>query len=55
LYFAFENILATKTYTKFIQEAQSKGYFVTMVYFWLYSPELAVERVKTRVISGVKN
>jgi len=50
--FAFETTLATKTYTQFIREAQSKGYFVTLVYFWLNSPELAIERVKTRVISG---
>ena len=50
--FAFETTLATKTYTQFIREAQAKGYFVTMVYFWLNSPELAIERVKTRVISG---
>ena len=53
--FAFETTLATKSYVKFIQEAQSKGYFVTLVYFWLNSPELAVERVKNRVISGGHN
>jgi predicted ABC-type ATPase len=50
--FAFETTLATKSYVKFILEAQLKGYFVTLVYFWLNSPELAVERVKERVISG---
>lgn len=50
--FAFETTLATKAYVQFIREAQVKGYFVTLVYFWLSSPELAIERVKTRVISG---
>jgi len=50
--FAFETTLATKTYVQFIREAHAKGYFVTLVYFWLSSPELAIERVKTRVISG---
>jgi predicted ABC-type ATPase len=50
--FAFETTLATKSYVQFIRKAQSKGYFVTLIYFWLNSPELAVERVKTRVISG---
>lgn len=50
--FAFETTLATKTYAPFIREAQVKGYFVTLVYFWLSSPELAIERVKTRVIAG---
>ena len=53
--FAFETTLATKSYVKFIKEAQEKGYFVTLVYLWLNSPELAVERVKTRVISGGHN
>ena len=50
--FAFETTLATKTYVQFISEAHARGYFVTLVYFWLSSPELAIERVKTRVISG---
>lgn len=50
--FAFETTLATKSYVQFIKESQSKGYFVTLIYFWLNSPELAVERVKTRVNSG---
>lgn len=50
--FAFETTLATRTYTHFIKEAQEKGYFVTLLYFWLNSPELAIERVKSRVASG---
>ncbi len=50
--FAFETTLASKSYAPFIREAQSKGYFVTLVFFWLNSPELAIERVKTRVNSG---
>lgn len=50
--FAFETTLATKSYVQFIKESQSKGYFVTLIYFWLNSPELAVERVKARVNAG---
>jgi predicted ABC-type ATPase len=50
--FAFETTLATKSYTNFIKEAQSKGYFVTLLYFWLNSPDLAIERVKSRVMDG---
>lgn len=53
--FAFETTLATKSYVQFIKDAQSKGYFVTMVFFWLNSPKLAIERVKTRVLSGGHN
>jgi predicted ABC-type ATPase len=50
--FAFETTLATKTYTQFIKDAQDKGYFVTLLYFWLNSVDLAIERVKSRVASG---
>lgn len=53
--FAFETTLSTKTYPNLIKEAQSKGYFVTLVYFWLNSIELAIERVKMRVLSGGHN
>lgn len=50
--FAIETTLATKTYVSFIKKAQSLGYFVTLLYFWLSSPELAVRRVEDRVKSG---
>jgi predicted ABC-type ATPase len=53
--FAFETTLATKSYVQFIRDAQAEGYFVTLVFFWLNSPELAIERVKTRVLSGGHN
>ena len=53
--FALETTLATKSYVQFICEAQNKGYSVTLVYFWLNSQELAIERVKTRVLSGGHN
>jgi len=41
--------LATKSYSSLIKNAQDQGYFVSIVFFWLKSPELAVERVKKRV------
>lgn len=50
--FAFETTLATRSYVNTIKEAKEKGYFVTILYFWLNSPELAVERVKIRVQEG---
>ena len=50
--FAFETTLASKAYAKYILDAQAKGYSVTLLYFWLNSPNLAVERVKSRVQSG---
>ena len=53
--FAFETTLATKSYKQKIIAAQKKGYYVTLVFFWLNKVELAVERVKTRVAEGGHN
>jgi len=53
--FAFETTLATRSYSSFIKRAQKKGYYVSLVYFWLESPELAIDRVKMRVASGGHN
>jgi predicted ABC-type ATPase len=50
--FAFETTLATKSYLSFIKKAKQNGYFVSLVFFWLKSPELAIERVKKRVSEG---
>lgn len=50
--FAFETTLATKSYLSFIRKAKRAGYFVSLVFFWLESPELAIERVKMRVTEG---
>jgi predicted ABC-type ATPase len=50
--FAFETTLATRSYVSFIREAQRQGYHVTLIYFWLSSPELAVSRVASRVAAG---
>ena len=44
--FAFETTLATRSYVSFVKKAKSKGYFVTLLYLWLSSPELAIDRVK---------
>jgi predicted ABC-type ATPase len=53
--FAFETTLATKSYAKTITNARNKGYQATMVFFWLDSIDLAIERVKTRVREGGHN
>ena len=53
--FAFETTLATRYYTRFIKMAQERGYFVSLLYFWLPSPDQAVERVARRVIEGGHN
>jgi len=53
--FAFETTLATKTHNFVIKSAQSKRYLVTLVFFWLESTELAIQRVKNRVSEGGHN
>jgi predicted ABC-type ATPase len=53
--FAFETTLATKSYVNTIQRAKQKGYQIVLVYFWLDSVSLAIERVKTRVLDGGHN
>jgi predicted ABC-type ATPase len=53
--FAFETTLATKSYKNRILEAKQKNYNVTLLFFWLKNPELAKERVKTRVFEGGHN
>lgn len=53
--FGVETTLATRSLLKIIQQAQSLGYEVTILYFWLNSPELAIRRVKDRVAAGGHN
>ena len=53
--FGIETTLATRTLLKTISQAQDEGYTVTLMYFWLNSPDLAVARVKARVEAGGHN
>lgn len=53
--FSIETTLATRSYSELVKRAQEKGYKVTLLYFWLNSPELAVERVARRVSEGGHN
>ncbi|GAA6620923.1 zeta toxin family protein [Scytonema sp. NUACC26] len=50
--FAFETTLAAKTFAPFIVNCRAKGYTINLIYFWLRSPDLAVERVARRIASG---
>ncbi len=50
--FAFETTLATRSYASFIRKARGMGYYATLIYFWLVSPEQAVQRVAMRVKDG---
>lgn len=50
--FAIETTLSAITYLQKIKNAQEKGYYVTLIYFWLQSVELAKMRVRLRVQEG---
>ncbi|MWB94395.1 zeta toxin [Flavobacterium sp. GA093] len=53
--FAFETTLSAKSYISIVKKAQNQGYFVTLVFFWLNSIELAKQRVLVRVSEGGHN
>lgn len=50
--FSIETTLSTRSYFKLVETAHQKGYDVTLLYFWLKSPEQAIERVAERVSKG---
>lgn len=53
--FAIETTLATKSYRNLVIRAQEAGYKVILLFFWLPSPEMAEQRVASRVASGGHN
>ena len=50
--FSFETTLAARTYAGWLSGLRPLGYEVSLYYYWLSSPELAISRVATRVQSG---
>src|SRR5680860_4637 len=50
--FAFEKNLASKSYKSKILAARQKDYRISLLFFWLRTMDLAVERVKSRVEEG---
>lgn len=53
--FAFETTLSTKSYKHRILQAKEKGYTIKLLFFWLPSVEMAVDRVAMRVSEGGHN
>lgn len=53
--FAFETTGASKTFVRFLLDCQRRDYSIYLLYLWLESPELALERVATRVDRGGHN
>lgn len=50
--FSIETTLATRSLVGIIEEARSLGYYVTVLYLWLRTPEMAIKRVADRVAAG---
>ena len=53
--FAFETTLASKSFVKTIRKAKNAGYNVSLIFYYLDSEQLAIERVETRVKEGGHN
>lgn len=50
--FAIETTLAAISYLRTVRVAQKRGYYVTLIFFWLPDVELAKARVRLRVQEG---
>lgn len=53
--FSIETTLATRSYKSLVEKAKESGYRVTLLFFWLPTPEMAERRVAMRVVSGGHN
>ena len=50
--FAFETTLASRSLAPWLRDLRTSGYAVHLLFLWLSSPDLAVQRVADRVRSG---
>jgi predicted ABC-type ATPase len=50
--FAFEATMASRTFAPWIAGLKSSGYQFLLAYIWVNSPEISIQRVKTRVLQG---
>ena len=53
--FSIETTLATRSYVQLVKRAQTLGYTASLLFFWLNSPEVAIQRVAKRVSEGGHN
>lgn len=53
--FAFETTLSTKTYKQKLTQAKTNGFKVKLLFFWLPTIEMAINRVAVRVSEGGHN
>lgn len=50
--FAFETTLASRSFAPFLRRLTSDGYHTHLLFVWLRSPDIGVQRVRSRVASG---
>ena len=50
--FAFETTLSGRAYASLIKQLRQTGYRVNMFYLWVPVPNLAISRIRARVIKG---
>ena len=50
--FAFETTLAGKSYVSFLNKPKKKGYSIHLFFLWIPNVELALARIKERVVDG---
>ena len=50
--FSIETTLATRSLVSIIKDARERGYTITILYLWVQSPEIAIQRVRDRVNHG---
>jgi predicted ABC-type ATPase len=53
--FAFETTLASRSYASWLRRLRQEGYNLHLLFLWLRSPDMAIERVKERVRVGGHN
>ena len=51
-HFAFETTLASKTFAPWVAKLKAAGYQFHLVFLWLESADVAINRVKARVADG---
>ena len=50
--FAFETTLSSRSFVGFIKQARELRYRINLIFYWLDSTELAIDRVNVRVADG---
>ena len=50
--FAFETTLASRTFAPWIRDLCSEGYSLSLVFLWIPTAEMAIDRVRARIQAG---